>query len=78
MSKILDNVDLGRAFEQLKESLSRAEKGKAEAGEYGYAYAYGVLSSAIKFHIMACTGENLLQPPNIPAADPNDLKEVNI
>ncbi len=75
--KIRPHVDLGAAFERLKESLAEVENRRKEQESYGYAYGYGYLSAAIKSHIFECTGIDLYEKPK-PEIDKDDLKHVNI
>jgi hypothetical protein len=78
-----NEIDLGKSFEKLKETL---KVGSDKVKEYGYspegyAYAYGLLSGSIKGHIITCTdadGKELQDYIDGKEDDPNDLKNVNI
>lgn len=49
--EILKYVDLGKAFESLKETLIETEKTVKGNDEQKYPAAYGKLSAAVEFHI---------------------------
>lgn len=72
--RIIDSkIDIGKSFQKLlanlDESYKMVESGKTE----DYAYALGWLRGAVKVHVAECTEKG-----NVPAADPDDIKTVNI
>lgn len=71
---INDEIDLGNSFDKLKQSLMESEKARNECGKYGDTNAYINLRQAVTSHLYKCTGEM----PNLSAADPNDIKHINI
>lgn len=81
MITINSNVDLGAAFQKLKADLVKinedVENYVRVPASVRYAYKCGRLEAAINRHLLNCIGESVYTE-NVPAADPNDLKEVNI
>lgn len=62
-------VDYGRSFDRLLRDMKRAE----EIGiEDNYARAFGYLIAGANAHIIECTEPET----NIPAADPDDLRQL--
>ena len=49
--RINNNVDLGKAFESLKEKFIETEKTIRGKDEQKYPAAYGKLAAAVEFHI---------------------------
>lgn len=53
--KLNKNIDLGKAFEMLKDGLEFAEEKARTDEDYKYANAYGRLSSAVKTFLQLTT-----------------------
>lgn len=78
---INNEVDLGKSFEKLTESLKKAYE-TFKTGKPGcHARALGNLESAVKIHLIECSHMDMKdiqdyieQPDN----DPDDLKNINI
>lgn len=81
MITINSNVDLGKAFQSLLDSMKMAEeKRESESNlSMGYAASYGWLRGAVAAHIQHCTGINVYaDTQNVPAANQDDLKDLKI
>lgn len=73
MSKILDNVDLGKAFDALKLMMDEIDQEKeADKSIVRYVVAYGSLKGAVIGFIKKCTGESI----SVAAANIDDLKDI--
>ena len=53
--RLRKNIEYGKSFEQLKKSLEDAEKRLEGDDPYKYPYSYGMLSGAIRGHLILCT-----------------------
>lgn len=71
-----DEIDLGKSFQKLKESMKEAVNGVKPTKPESYAYAVGKLETAIKIHLIKCTGENMEDIQKyMSEPDPNDLPD---
>lgn len=76
--KISPNVDLGKSFDKLKNSLVLATQATNDNKPESYAKSFGKLETAVKQHLIDCTditGEEIYKAID---SDPNDLKGINI
>lgn len=82
MVTVKSNIDLGSSFEILKRMVVEIEEEKIkDTSSLKYVTAYGGLVGILNGFFRECTGEVLLphQPEsNIPAANADDLKDINI
>lgn len=76
--KLRQHVNLGAAFEKLKEALQRAEKYKNDPeNEFGYAGAYGTLAGHVETFLFLSTEETMDEIRG-KKTDPDDLKDVEV
>jgi len=74
--KLRKNVNLGAAFDRLKDALQRAEKYKDDPkNEFNYAGAYGTLAGNVETFLFLSTEETMDEIRG-KKADPDDLKQV--
>lgn len=74
---LLDELDLGKSFQKLTSAILESEKMLKDTGPYGYMVAYLNLRVLATSHIYSCTGE-IVPIANIPAANVDDLKDINL
>jgi hypothetical protein len=71
---LLNELDLEKSFNKLKQSLNESESLVSEGKYYHYMNAYINLANSVKMHINECVGDS----ENIKYADPDDLRALNI
>ena len=74
--KTLNNVDLGKSFQKLKETLVETSQLTDSKKPESYAYAFGKLSMAVKTHLIKCTDVEGKEIYTAIDTDPNDIKNV--
>lgn len=82
MLLINNEIDLGKSFEKLKESLKEVYNVSASGKPGCHSRALGMLESRVKIHIIQCTDLDMKQIQDYIAEpdkeDNDDLKNVNI
>lgn len=77
-------VDLGKSFEKLKQSLKDVYAIASSGKEGCHSRALGQLESAVKIHLIKCTDldmkqiQDYMEMPDNPDTDADDLKHANI
>jgi hypothetical protein len=74
---LLNELNLEKSFAKMSADILESEKMLKESGQYGYMAAYLNLRVSATSHIYNCTGE-IVPIANIPAANPDDIKDLNI
>jgi hypothetical protein len=77
MLPINNEIDLDKSFHKLAADILESEKILKESGQHGYMVAYLNLRVSATSHVYNCTGE-VVPIANIPAADPDDLRALNV